>query len=164
MQYTKYAKRIQLQFAGQGPSASRIKKKAHKLYTDGILAYDPEFYFLDKEGLIDMSSKADIAVHCATIEVEGLSIMEAIQQAAMPIIAEGRYTGTSQFAISRKNIFPEKNPEALANRIDYWLDHPQERWESGFRHAENMKQYDIEKSVEKLVEMFQKAIDLKKKK
>ena len=160
MKYCSFAKRIQLQFAGQGPSAKRIKKKAHKLFTDGILAYDPEFYFLDKAGLKKLAAEADICVHCAIIEVEGLSIMEAIQQAACPIIAEGRYTGTSQFALSRKNIFPERNPEALAHRMEYWLERPEQRWKSGFEHAKNMREnYDITKSVDKLVEMFKKAIE-----
>lgn len=159
IKHSKYANRILLQFAGKGPRAKKIKKLAHDLYVKGIVKYDPEFYFLDPSGLRDLASKADICVHCAFIEVEGLSIMEAIQQAAMPIIAEGPYTGTSQFAMSRKNIFPAQNPEALANRIDYWLDRPKERWESGFRHAENIKQYDIEQSVAKLIEMFEKAIE-----
>ena len=159
IRYSKYAKRIQLQFAGQGPNARKIKKMAHKLYTDGVVSYDPQFMFLDRDGLRNLAANADMCIHCSFIEVEGLSIMEAIQQAAMPIIAEGRYTGTSQFALTRRNIFPAKNPEALANRIDYWLDRPKERWESGFRHAENIKQYDIEKSVAKLIEMFEKAIE-----
>lgn len=158
IRYCKYAKRIHLQFAGQGPQARKIKRIAHKLYTDGVVGYEPEFYFLDKDGLRQLASKADMCVHCAFIEVEGLSIMEAIQQAAMPIIAEGRYTGTSQFALSRRNVFPVKNPEALAHRIDYWIERPKERWESGFRHMENMKQYNIDKSVDKLIQMFQDAI------
>lgn len=163
MKYCKNAHRIQLQFAGHGLKEEEIKKQAHKLYTDGVLKYAPEFHFLDKQGLIDIAAKADMAIHCAFIEVEGLSIMEAMQQGAMPIIAESRISGTSQFALSRRNIFPAKNPEALAARIDYWIAHPKERWESGLRHAESMKQYDINKSVEKMVKMFQAAIDKHKK-
>jgi glycosyltransferase involved in cell wall biosynthesis len=163
MKYSANAHRIQLQFAGQGLAEEKIKRKAHKLYKDGILKYEPEFYFLDKQGLKEISAQADMAIHCAFIEVEGLSIMEAIQQGAMPIIAEGRTTGTSQFALARRNIFPVKNPESLAHRIDYWLRHPQERWESGLKHAESIKQYDINKSAEKLVRMFQLAIDNYKK-
>ena len=158
MRHSKYAKRIRLQFAGKGPMAKKMKRVAHKLYEDGIVGYDPEFYFMDRDGLRNLAAQADMCIHCAFIEVEGLSIMEAIQQAAMPIIAEGRYTGTSQFALSRKNIFPVKNPEALAHRIDYWIERPRERWESGFKHMENMKQYNIDKSVEALVQMFENAI------
>ncbi|MBO4635434.1 MAG: glycosyltransferase [Bacteroidales bacterium] len=163
MRYSNHARRIQLLFAGQGPTEKKLRRKAQKLYEDGILAYPPEFRFCNRDQLRVLASEADLCIHCAFIEVEGLSIMEAIQQGAVPIIAEGRYTGTSQFAMDRHSIFPAKNPEALAHRIDYWLDRPKERWETGWKYVEFIKQYDIQKSVEQLVQMFQEAIDDKKK-
>lgn len=162
MRYSKYAHRIQLHFAGKGPTAKKIKRMAHQLYLEGVLAYDPLFTFEDRDGLRRMAAQADLAIHCATIEVEGLSIMEAMQQGVVPIIAEGRYSGTSQFALDRRSIFPEQNPEALADRIDYWLDHPELRWKTGWRYVTHMENYSIDASVEKLVQMFQKAIDAKK--
>ena len=162
MKYSKYVKRIQLQFAGTGLKEDDIKKKAHKLYEDGIVGYDPQFFFLDRDGLRELAANSDMCIHCAFIEVEGLAIMEAIQQAAMPIIAEGPVTGTSQFVVSRKNLFPAKNPEALAHRIDYWLDRPQERWESGFAHAARLDKFSMEKTIRRLTEMFEKAIEQNK--
>ena len=161
MKHSQYAKRIQLRFAGLGPSTRRIKRMAHKLYKDGVLAYDPIFTFEDRDGLRKLAASADLCVHCAIIEVEGLSIMEAMQQGVVPIIAQGRYSGTSQFALDGRSVFPEQNPEALANRIDYWLSHPKERWEMGHKYARHMENYDIRKSMEQLVNMFQKAIDSK---
>ena len=164
MKYSKYAKRIQLQFAGTGLKEADIKKKAHKLFKDGVLAYDPQFFFLDGNGLRELSAGADMCIHCAFIEVEGLSIMEAIQQGAMPIIAESHISGTSQFAISRKNLFPARNPEALAHRIDYWLDRPQERWESGFAHIKRLEKFSMDKTIKKLIHMFEMAIKENKNK
>ena len=147
VRYSKYAKRIRLHFAGNGPQSSRYKKMARKLYAEGVFGYEPVFSFNTLDELRQMAAKADLCPHCAPIEVEGLSIMEAMQQGACPIIAVSRYSGTSQFALDRRCKFPAGNPEALAQRIDYWLDHPAERWEMGLRHAESMKQYDIEKSA-----------------
>ena len=163
MRYSTYAKRIQLIFAGIGPDAKRIKRKAHKLYENGIVGYEPQFVFLDRDGLRKLAAEADLCAHCATIEVEGLSIMEAMQQGAVPVIAVGPYSGTSQFALDRRSRFPEKNPEALANRIDYWLANPEERWEMGHIYAKEIQKYDIRRSVAALLDMFQKAIDLNKK-
>ena len=164
MKHSKFAKRIQLHFAGLGPSTRRIKRMAHKLYKDGVLAYDPIISFENRDGLRQLAAQADLCIHCATIEVEGLSIMEAMQQGAVPVIAQGRYSGTSQFALDRRSVFPEQNPEALAHRIDYWLSHPKERWEMGKKYVRHMEEYDIRKSVDQLVQMFQKAIDSKGKK
>ena len=157
MRYSKYAKRIRLHFAGNGPRAKYYKKEAHKLVEDGVVKYEPEFCFLNRDELRQLAAKSDLCIHCATIEVEGLSIMEALQQAATPIIAVGRLSGTAQFALDRHCKFPEKNPEALANRIDYWLSRPQERWEMGFRHAKAMEAYDIAKSVQALRAALAKA-------
>ena len=162
MRYSKFAKRIQLHFAGQGDAEKSIKKKARKLYEEGILQYEPLFTFEDRDGLRKMAAEADLAIHCATIEVEGLSIMEALQQGAVPVIATGPYSGTAQFALDRRSRFPMKNPEALANRIDYWLANPEERWEMGHVYAKEIQKYDIRRSVAALLDMFQKAIDLKK--
>ena len=83
--------------------------------------------------------------------------MEAMQQAVVPVIAEGSRTGTSQFALVEQSRFPERDPKALADRIDYWLSHPEERWQMGFRYAESMKDYDIAKSAQGLIEIFEKA-------
>ena len=159
MRYTKYNQRIQLQFAGSGPKKKKFQRYCDRLMKEGVLKYKPTFGYYDRDGLRHLAAEADLAVHCAPIEVEGLSIMEAMQQGVVPVIAVGRRTGTSQFALDRRSKFPQKNPEALAKRIDYWFDHPEERWQMGKRYAESMQKYDINESARQLVDMFQKAID-----
>ena len=158
IRHSAYAKRIQLHFAGQGPKARAYKKMAMKLYEKGIVKYKPEFGFYNRDELRTLAAGADLCIHCATIEVEGLSIMEALQQAAVPVIAEGYHTGTSQFALDSRSIFPEKDPKALAEKMDWWLSHPEERWEEGKRYVKSMEQYDIANSVQALIKMFEEAI------
>ena len=161
MKYSKYANRIQLYFAGRGPEAEAIKEKAHKLYEDGIVKYDPIFRFHDRDGLRKLAAEADLYIHCATVEVEGLSALEALQQAVVPVIAKGELTATSQFALDEHSLFPTKDPEALAACIDYWLDHPVERQEMGWRYAESTEEYDIHKSIAALIDMFRMAVEEK---
>lgn len=162
MRYSKYAKRIRLHFAGNGPQSKRYKKMAARMYKEGVFGYEPVFSFNTQKELRELSASADLCPHCAPIEVEGLSIMEAMQQGACPIIAVSPYSGTSQFALDKRCKFPAKNPEALACRIDYWLDHPQERWEMGMRHAKSMEQYDIHKSAIQLRDALAEAVAEKK--
>ena len=157
MHYSKYADRIQLYFAGRGPEAESVKQQAHKLFEDGVVKYDPIFQFHDRDGLRKLAAKADLYIHCATVEVEGLSALEALQQAVVPVIAEGELTATSQFALDERSLFPTKDPKALAECIDYWLDHPEERHEMGWRYAESTEEYDIHKSIEALRAMFRAA-------
>lgn len=162
MRHSKYAKRIQLHFCGSGPEGKKYKRLSHKLYHEGILGYEPIFTFNTRQELREIAADADLCIHCAKLEVEGLSVMEAMQQAAVPIISDGPYIGTSQFALNKRCLFPAQNPEALAHRIDYWLDHPDERWELGKKYVELMKTYDIKHSAEKLTQMYQNAVDSKK--
>ena len=159
MKYSKYAHRIQLYFAGRGPEADSIKEKAHKLYEDGIVKYEPIFQCHDRDGLRKLAAEADLYIHCATVEVEGLSALEALQQAVVPVIAKGNLTATSQFALDEHSLFPTKDPEALAGCIDYWLDHPAERQEMGWCYAESTEEYDIHKSIDALIDMFRQAVE-----
>lgn len=162
LRYSQFAKRIRLTLAGNGPEARHYRKICDRLLQDGVIRYPVQFVFLDRQGLRELAAGADLAIHCAHIEVEGLSIMEAMQQGAVPIIAEGRYSGTSLFALDRHSVFPVQNPEALAQRIDYWLARPKERWEKGWQYVEHMKNFDIALSAQKLTEMFQDAVNQKK--
>lgn len=163
IRHSAFADRIQLQFAGLGPKAKKYTRMAMKLYEDGVVKYKPEVKFCTRDELRALAAGADLCVHCATIEVEGLSIMEAMQQGAVPVIAKGKHTGTSQFALSDRSVFHQKNEKELAEKIDWWLSHPEERWEEGKRYAQSMKKYDIAKSAQALIEMFKAAIEENKR-
>lgn len=158
IRHSSFAHRIQLHFAGQGPKEKEYRRLAMKLYEDGVVRYKPEFSFHTREELRTLAAEADLCIHCATVEVEGLSIMEAIQQGAVPIIAAGWHTGTSQFALDARSVFPEKDAKALAERMDWWLTHPEERWEMGKQYAASMAKYDIAKSAAALIEMYKEAV------
>jgi glycosyltransferase involved in cell wall biosynthesis len=159
---SKYAKRIRLHIAGRGPKLDEYTKMAEKLYLDGVVNYRPTVGFYNREELRELAAKADLAVHSAFIEVEGMSITEAMQQAVVPVIATARYSGTATYALDERSTFPARDPKALAEKIDYWFDHPQERWEMGFRYAESMKKYEIAGCARALIDMFRKAIEAKK--
>ena len=134
---------------------------ANQLYEDGVLTYPPVVGFYNRDQLRQLAAHADLAVHCAYVEVEGMSITEALQQAVVPVIATARYSGTATYALDDRSRFPEGDAKALAQKIDYWFDHPQERWEMGFKYAESMKQYEIANCAQSLIQMFQNAIDEK---
>lgn len=162
MKYCAHAKDIQLIFAGRGPQAGKMRRRTQKLYDSGILAYPAIFGFYDRDGLRNLAAKADLAIHCATVEVEGLSIMEAMQQGAIPIIAKGPITGTYQFALDPRSCFAQKDARELAKKIDWWLDHPAEMESMRSAYVAEMETYSIENSIRELRKMFQDAIEAKR--
>ena len=160
MRYSKHAQRIQLHFAGKGPYLERYIKMADKLIDDGVISHQPIFGFYSAAELKELTRQAYLYIHCAWVEVEGLSCAEAIMQGVVPVIAEGRLTATSQFALDERSLFPESDARALAERIDWWIEHPEERMEMGKRYAESVRRYDAKAANDKMIEMYKDSIAL----
>ncbi|MCQ2167371.1 MAG: glycosyltransferase [Bacteroidales bacterium] len=163
MRHSRYSERIKLVFAGKGPKEKALRKQAEKLVSEGILKYQPEFMFLSPEEMKAYSSKAYLYIHCAPVEVEGLSCIESLREGTVPVIAEARLSATAQFALDSRSTFPARDCKALAERIDWWIEHPQERLEMGQEYAQSVLKYDIHKSIEQLIAMYSSAVDSARK-
>ena len=157
MKYSRFAKDIQLVIAGRGPKEWELKGLAYKYYLKGIMKYPAVFDFFTLDKLQRIAVSADLYIHCAYIEVEGLSCMEAIQTGLVPVIAEGKLTATSQFALDKKSIYKARSPKDLASHIDYWLEHEEERKKEAQKYLGTAIKYDIKYSIEKLIKMFEDA-------
>ena len=160
MKYSAYAKDIQLVLAGQGPEELKLKKIADKLVKKGYVKYPPLFKFYNLKELQQVTAGADIYVHCAFIEVEGLSCMEAVQMGIVPIIAKGKYTATSQYALSEFSKYTARKPKQLAKRIDYWLSDDQRRAAEAEKYYDAGRTYDIDYSIQELIKMFNDALSV----
>ena len=158
MKYSKHAKDIQLIFAGKGPQRNKLLRLSHKLVKKGVLKYEPVFGFYTLNELQRISINVDLYIHCAYVEVEGLSCMEAIQLGIVPIIAKGELTATSQFALSDKSTFIQKNAKDLAAKIDYWLDDDKRRKEEAVKYIGLGNKYNIDYSIKELIKMFEDAL------
>ena len=158
MRYSKYAQCIQLHFAGKGPHQKKYAKIAERLVRDGVISHEPRFGFYTAEELKVLTCQAYLYVHCAWVEVEGLSCAEAIMQGVVPIIAEGKLTATPQFALDERSLFPESDARALAERIDWWIEHPEERKAMGQRYAESVKRYSAVEATDKMIDMYKESI------
>ena len=97
------------------------------------------------------------------MEVEGLSCLEATREGIVPVIGEGDLIGTSVFALCPESLYPACDSRALAERIDWWIEHPEERNRMAQRYADAARGYDIDDSIAALVKMFQDAIDAAKR-
>lgn len=158
MRYSRHNKEIQLSFAGKGPKEKKYRRMVGRLMKDGVLKYEPIIDFYDSKTLSGICRKAYLYIHCATVEVEGLSCVEALREGAVPVIAEGKVTATAQFALDERSTFPAGDAKALAERIDWWIEHPEERERMGDAYAESVKKYDINLSIRSMIEMYNKAL------
>lgn len=158
MRYSRHAHDIVLHFAGNGTKAEKIKRAAHRLVTDGVVRHEPIFSFYTSKELKALARTSYLYIHCARIEVEGLSCLEAIQQGTVPVIAQSKLSATQQFALSEQSLFPVGDAKQLAERIDWWIEHPIERKEMSRRYAESVINYDINDSTQQIIHMYEEAL------
>ena len=150
---SRYADRIRLVLAGQGPRRDFLAKRAEKL------PIPPVMRFFSKEELLGLLSQADLYVHAADIEIEAMACMEAFACGLVPVIADSPRSATPQFSLDERCLFPAGDPAALAERIDWWLSHPDERAEMERRYAESAKAYALPVCIRKAEAMFRQAVE-----
>ena len=117
--------RLQLVFAGQGP----LQEKMEKWCAD--LPVKPVFGFHSRAEMVDLINMADLYVHPAEIEAEGIACLEAIACGLVPVISDSPRCATRTYALDEKNLFDHRSPEDLARKMDWWLEHPEERAQRG---------------------------------
>lgn len=146
---SKYADRIQLVLAGQGPRAERLKKLGGEL-----LKNPPIIRFFAKPDLLDMIAMSDLYVHAAAMEIEAMSCMEAFAGGLVPIIANSKKSATPQFALDERSLFDVDDSRDLARKIDYWYEHEVERHNMEKKYAESAAQYRLDDCVCAAERMF----------
>ncbi len=154
---SKYADKIQLIFAGTGPKLSSYEKLGCKLKNK------PIFKFYQKDELKEILSFSDLYVHAADAEIEAISCIEAFAMGLVPIIANSKKSATTQFALDERSKFKAGDSNDLAKKIDYWLDNEEERKKMEKEYANSAENYRIEKSIEKIEEMFIEEINERNK-
>ena len=155
---SKYADRIQIVFAGKGPLERFYKRLGRRLKNP------PMFVYLNQSDLIDLLAETDVYVHASDMESEAISCIEAFATGLVPVISDSRKSATLQFAIDSRSLFKAGSPKDLAQKIDYWLDHPEEKKRMEAAYAKQGLDYTLEASVRKCVQMFEDAIEANRRK
>ena len=156
MLHSRYASQIQLVFAGRGPTEKSLRRAASRLVRDGVLKHAPSFNFFDAAGLDAQAEQADLYIHAAFIEVEGLSCLEVLRHGVVPVIAHSPLTATSQFALDAHSRFKARDPKALACAIDYWLSDNDRRQAEAQKYLNIGAHYDINDCVSRLELVYRK--------
>ena len=154
--YSKYADKIQLVFAGKGPLYKKYVKLSKKL------ANPPQFVYLKQDELIKMLLQCDLYVHASDMESEAISCIEAFAAGLVPVIANSELSATPQFALDDRSLFLPGNPKDLARAIDYWIDNPQERECMEKAYVKAAKKYNLAISVDMFEEMLNEEIEEQK--
>ena len=145
---SKYEKNIQLILAGKGPWKEHLEMLSKGL-TNKVI-----FNFYSQDELLKVINFSDLYVHASDAEIEAISCMEAFTCGLVPVISNSKLSATNQFALDDRNLFEAGNSESLKEKIEYWIEHTEEKKVQSQEYIEYAKQYNIENCVSKMEDFF----------
>lgn len=150
----RHAQDIKLTIAGTGP----LKKKLQRL-ASRLLSRPASIGFHKNAEMPALLRSGDLLVHPSIADLESVSVIEGMAAGLVPVIASSPLSAAGQFALWDESLFPVDDVEALARRIDWWIDHPDELSKWSEIYAEHTKEYySVEASVHKFIAMEREAI------
>lgn len=150
---SRYGDRIKITLAGKGPKEKYYRKLAKKL------AVSVEFGFYSQDELIEVINSSDLYIHASDAEIEGISCMESLACGLVPVISDSPLSATPQFALDEKCLFKAGDPKDLADKIDWWIEHPEEKAALSGKYAEQQDENRVSACVAKAEEMYRCAIE-----
>lgn len=152
VQYSKYRDKIQLVFAGMGPKEKKYRKLSRNLKNK------PIFRFFTQEELLQMYNICDLYIHTSDAEIEGISCIEAMACGAVPVISDSHLSATKSFALHPNCLFKAGDARSLAEKIDYWIEHPEERSKMSRIYAEKAETIRVSKCVAEMERLYKDVI------
>ncbi|MBQ0099863.1 MAG: glycosyltransferase [Firmicutes bacterium] len=155
---SKYKDKIQLFFAGDGPTKKDIIK-----YSKKHLSNEPIIDFYSREELLKLINSCDLYCHPAYAEIEAISCLEAISCGLVPLIANSPCCATKKFAIDNRCLFKVNDSRDLAKKIDYFIEHPECIKELREKYLLESTSFNQTKCMEQMEQMLIETAKLKKK-
>ena len=152
VKHSKYNEKIQLIFAGNGPNEKNIRRCAKGLANAPIMQLMPQ------EELAKVVNFSDLYVHPSDVEIEAIACLEAMACGVVPVINNSCKSATKAFALDERSLFAQSDYKDLTQKIEYWIEHPQQKAEMSARYEQYAKSFDIDVCIDKMVDMFEEAI------
>lgn len=150
----RHAHQIELVICGTGPLLQALRRRANReLHGPWSIG------FHRNSQMPALLRSCDLFVHPSVVDIESVSVLEAMASGLVPVIASSELSAAGHFALTDRSLFAARDARALAARIDWWIDHPAERAEWGTRYARFAEHhYSVSISVTQFVAMERHAI------
>lgn len=156
MKYSRYADKIQIIFAGDGPQKKRLMRLSKRLKNQPIFGYHKQ------DELLKIINYCDLYVHTAYAELESISALEAISCGIVPVINKSKRSATKYFALDDLNLFKQNDPKSLAEKIDYWIEHPQDLKVRSNDYLQFTKRFEFNHCMDRMEKMIKEAVEVRK--
>jgi 1,2-diacylglycerol 3-alpha-glucosyltransferase len=149
---SRHRDQIRLVLSGAGPREAELRGLA------AALPNGAEFGFLSRETLLDRFRTADLFIHASEVELEGMSVLEAMSAGLPALIANAPESAASSFALNDDFSFPAGDAVALSAKIDALIDDRAKLDAAREPYRQRAHQFDFNASVDKMVDVYRKVI------
>ncbi|MEJ2087959.1 MAG: glycosyltransferase [Gammaproteobacteria bacterium] len=122
---SEHASSIRLVLAGVGPRAAYLERLARSL---GVAA---DIGWVEDERLLELYAETQLYVHSGTVELEGMSVLEAMAAGNAVIVSDSKDSACSTLVNSNRARFESGNAHDLARKLDHWLTDDEARTAAG---------------------------------
>jgi glycosyltransferase involved in cell wall biosynthesis len=143
---------IRLVLSGGGPREAELRQLA------STLPNGAEIGFLPRETLLEHFSSADLFIHAGEVELEGMSVLEAMSAGLPAIIADAKESAASAFALDEDFRFPAGDVDALRDHIDALIEDPARLAAAREPYRLRAGQFDFNASVGKMVDIYRSVV------
>jgi glycosyltransferase involved in cell wall biosynthesis len=152
----KKSQNIHLMIVGAGHLRSKLEKLAQDLKIEKYVTF---LGLVSEEDKVLAFNAGDIFILPSLAELEGMVVLEAMACGKPIIISDAEMSASRFFVDGNGFLFKTLDPEDLARQALKLILNPDLRKKMGEISFENAKNYDINKSVQKLEEVYYQALD-----
>lgn len=147
---SRHKHKIHLSLVGTGPleEALRLQVKAAGL--------DAELGRVDDAALMRHYQRADLFVHAGEIELEGMSVLEAMAAAKTVLVSDSVNSAAVELVDNENALFNCYSEDDLAQKIDFWIEHPEMRENQSVHNRSKAKLRHHRDSVAQLKGIYQR--------
>jgi len=148
-------KNFEVDIVGIGHPREELEKLCKKL---GVEKYVNFLGLVSNEDLPLAYNACDIFILPSLAELEGMVVLEAMACASPILIADSKESASVDFVAGNGFLFESQNPQDLGKKLLKLLKNSELRKKMGIKSFELAKEYDINKSVDKLEEVYYSMI------
>lgn len=149
---SRYRDRLTLHVAGAGPKEAQLKQRAQTLGIDATVGT------VSNERLMALYSMADLFVHAGEVELEGMSVLEAMASGNVVLLANSAESAASELVTDPNARFDNRDANDLAARIDRWLEDPSARETAARQNREIASGRAHAQSVTQLASIYRETL------
>ena len=143
---------IDVTLIGTGPMLEPLQALASALGLDASIGP------VDDATLFREYARADLFVHAGRVELEGMSVMEAMAAGKTVIVSDAKTSASRQFVDQPMLTFRDGDIAHLRHVIEHWLSRGDARRRTGLANRERATKFRHGDSVSRLAEIYHAAV------